>query len=355
MQDKKSIEKRFNIAQDSLLLQSSDLSLDTISSMVEKDAIDITPHYQRRERWKPDKQSALIESFLLNVPVPPVYLAEDDFGTYSVIDGKQRITAINQFMTERLSLQNLESFHEIEGARLSDLPASMRHALGIRPYVRVVTLMKQSSPELKYEVFTRLNKGGESLNPQEIRNVAFRGRLNDMIYDLAKNDFLRRQLKIKNEKTPAYQKMQDAEYVLRYLTLRTVWRDFSGSLSKSMDEFMQENQNASSKEINKMRSHFTRSIDACERIWGNKAFHRPSGDSWRDQLLAGMYDAQMLAVSELSDQDISRLANNSLNVLNRTRDLFSNDPEFEQSVRQGTNTPSRIVYRVNAVINLLKG
>jgi hypothetical protein len=82
------VVKKFEDSQDALVLQSSDLSLETIAQMVDSGAIDLAPKYQRRDRWKAQAQSELIESFLLNVPVPPVYLAEDDFGTYSVIDGK---------------------------------------------------------------------------------------------------------------------------------------------------------------------------------------------------------------------------------------------------------------------------
>ena len=152
----------------------------------------------------PQQQSALIESFILNIPVPPVYIAEDDFGRYSVIDGKQQISAITAFLGGELRLGSLESFPELNGLQFADLPEEIRNALSVRPYVRVVTLLKQSDPELKYEVFTRLNKGGESLNAQEIRNVAFRGPLNDMIYKLAEQAFLKRQLKIANEKSPAY-------------------------------------------------------------------------------------------------------------------------------------------------------
>ena len=105
-----SVIKRFKRAQDRLVLQASDLSLGTIGSMVEREAIDVSPDYQRRERWSREKQAALIESFLLNVPVPPVYLSEDEYGKYSVVDGKQRITAIHAFMKDELRLHNLEEF-----------------------------------------------------------------------------------------------------------------------------------------------------------------------------------------------------------------------------------------------------
>ncbi|MBX5148960.1 DUF262 domain-containing protein [Rhizobium lentis] len=85
-------------------MQTADLPLGTLADMVETGAIDLQPGFQRRERWSLDKQSALIESFLLNVPVPPVYLAEEDEGTYTAIDGKQRLKAIADYINGRLSL-----------------------------------------------------------------------------------------------------------------------------------------------------------------------------------------------------------------------------------------------------------
>lgn len=352
MASREEILQHFLTAQDRLVFQASDLSLGTIAEMVSREAIDVSPSYQRRERWSPQKQSALIESFLLNVPVPPIYLAEDAFGQYSVVDGKQRITAIHRFINDQLSLSGLETFHEIEGLRFSELPQDMRNALEVRPYLRVITLLKQSDPTLKFEVFTRLNRGGETMAPQELRNVAYRGPLNDVLYELAENNFLRQQLKIRSEKSPAYQIMADAEYVLRFLTLRQSWTSFSGDYRTEMDNFMQKHQDASAEEIRNYQTSFNSAIETCQRIWSTEAFKRPVADGWRDQLLAGMYDAEMIAVDKIAS-DIREVAiNRSSWVKAETRELFQ-DEQFEQAVRQGTNTPSRIMYRIERVMELL--
>jgi hypothetical protein len=88
--------------------------------MVEGGAIDLQPGFQRRERWNVEKQSALVESFLLNVPVPPVYLAEEEIGTYTAIDGKQRLRAIADFIKNRLALKHLERLKEADGLHFRD-------------------------------------------------------------------------------------------------------------------------------------------------------------------------------------------------------------------------------------------
>lgn len=356
---KQKILKRFLAAQDSLVYQTADLSLGSLSGMMApgptgQSAIDLDPDFQRRERWSSEKQSALIESFLLNVPVPPIYLAEDEYGQYSVVDGKQRLTAIRAFMAEGLKLSSLEQFTELEAFTFDDLPEPLQNSLKIRPYVRVVTLLKQSDPALKLEVFTRLNRGGEQMLPQELRKVAYRGPLSDLIFELGESPFLRAQLKITSEASPAYKNMEDAEYVLRYFALRHTWNTFSGSLRGEMDSFMTKGQHMKASGLTSLRDDFNRSLAACEQIWGEHAFKRHTGTGWRSQFLAGMYDAEMLAVAELTNTQLAKATADPAAALAATAELFT-DPEFDKFVRTGTNTPSFVRNRVAAVVHTLCG
>ena len=348
------MEDRFEKSQDDLVLQSSDFSLQGIREMVDSEIIDLSPKYQRRERWDIVRQSALIESFLLNIPVPPVYLSEEEYGVYSIIDGKQRITAIFDFLSNSFRLRRLTSFTEINGCRFRDLPKSLQNALKIRPFLRVITLLKQSAPELKYEVFLRLNRGGIRLNNQEIRNVAFRGPLNDAIYNASENPFLRRSLNISGPKSASYQQMLDAELVLRFLTLRENWEKFSGSFSRSMDQFMMRNSHLAETESSTLVGNFSSTISRVEQVWGDHAFQRWDGEQWRQQALAGLYDAQMIACDQISDQQFEKLRHLRQEVLKVTRELFQ-DATFEEAVRLGTNTPSRMIYRVRSMLDRMVG
>lgn len=348
------IVERFNQAQDSLVIQAADMSLETIAAMVEVNAIDVQPQYQRRERWSAEAQSALIESFLLNIPVPPVYLAEEDFGNYSVIDGKQRLTTIKRFMREEFPLTRLERFQDLQGMRFSELPVDLRNALRIRPYVRVVTLLKQSDPELKYEVFTRLNSGGMPLQPQEVRNAMFRGPFNDLLIRLSEHPFLRQQLKIRNLKEDAYLSMSDVEYVLRFFTMAHSWRNFSGDYRRSMDLFMAHNRSPSRSKLRAMAAQFEQALDRCKSLWGESAFRRYdiASKTHRDQFLSALYDAQMIAVADLSDSNFRSIEKRGDGVRRATKKLFEH-PQFDDAIRVSTNTPSRIKLRIEAVKSLL--
>jgi hypothetical protein len=345
-----SIVEKFTNAQNRLVLQSSDLSLDAIARMVESGAIDVSPIYQRRDRWPIEKQSALIESFLLNIPVPPIYLAEDEYGRYSAIDGKQRVTAINKFILHRMKLQNLEFYHEVESLTFNELPQDLKNALTIRPYLRVVTLLKQSDPNLKYEVFTRLNTGGDPLLPQEIRNVVFRGELNDLIYELGENKFLRKQLKITSNSSKAYKEMLDAEYVLRFFTLKAYWQNFPGNIRKAMDMYMATNQNILRDKISDLRSLFTNTIEHVEEIWGNLAFFRPEGNQ---QMVQGFYDIQMVPLTLITPKEIGRLIQNKNKFKNVFLKKYQADPEFNESIRQFTSNPKNVRYRMETMHSII--
>lgn len=349
-----SLRDSWREAQARLVVQTADLPLGTLADMVESGAIDLQPGFQRRERWAVDKQAALIESFLLNVPVPPVYLAEEENGTYTAIDGKQRLRAIADYIHGRLALRNLERLTEAEGILFSELPSDIQNSLRLRPFLRVVTLLKQTDQMLKYEVFLRLNRGGESLNNQEIRNVAFRGKLNDAIYRLSESGFLRKRLKIEGPKSSAYRDMDDAEYVLRFLTLKDRYQNFSGDLAKEMDDFMRRNQSLDDWDIGILSGEFLEALNRCEALWGDNAFRRPDGNGWRDQTLAGMYDAQMIAAFTVEHPVVEKAKQNASGVLNATKALFSEE-EFDKSVRTGTNTPQRIRYRITKMREMLEG
>lgn len=343
------ILSKFLSAQQELVTQSSDLSLMSITDMVASGSIDIAPKYQRRVRWDINKQSILVESFILGMPVPPVYLAEDEYGVYSVIDGKQRITAISLFMSGKILLQGLEKFKELNGKNINDLPIEIVNALKIRPYVRVVTLLKQSDPELKHEVFIRLNKAGVVLNSQEIRNVAYRGKFNDLLVELSQHPYIVKQLNSDNKST-VYREMQDVQYVLRFFTVQSTWELFPGNMDYAMDKFMKEHYKDDDIRVENFRQSFLSTIKVCESIWGSNGFMKPGGSR---RVLQGFYDIQMVCISLLSTKEKEKLIEKRESVVNGLIDLIGSDKEFEDSTTQFTSNMHRIKYRINTFNSLL--
>jgi hypothetical protein len=147
--------------------------------------------------------------------------------------------------------------------------------------------------------------------------------------------------------------MEDAEMVLRFLMLRDEWDEFSGSYRQSMDNFMLEHRNDSVEQLEDYRDAFEASLHACKEIWRNRAFKRPDERGWRNQMLTGMYDAQMIACARSSDDVIREAIDKSPEVVSMTRSLFEEDADFEMAVRRATNTPQRVKYRIDKVYELL--
>lgn len=189
-----------------LVTASVDYNLSTLQSLTVDNIIDLSPSFQRRDRWDVKRQSKLIESFLINVPIPPIFLNEDDLGTYSIIDGKQRLTAITSFLDDKFKLTGLEIFSDVNDRRFSDLPRQLQVVLKTRPTIRAIIILKQSDPDVKNEVFQRLNTGGAVANPQEIRNNAYAGPLNELVMRLAESASFHRELNIKSKETSSIYK-----------------------------------------------------------------------------------------------------------------------------------------------------
>lgn len=154
------------------------------------------PEYQRRHRWDEGRQSRLIESFLMNVPVPPVFLYEYELARFEVMDGRQRLTALMDFYQGNLALTGLQHWPELNGRTYSELPSSIRDGID-RRYLSSIILLNETAadPEqaafLKKLVFERLNSGGVRLSGQETRNAVYDGPLNDLCLRLSRITELR--------------------------------------------------------------------------------------------------------------------------------------------------------------------
>ena len=223
----------------------------------------LDPDYQRRHRWSDTRKSRLIESFLLNVPVPPVFLYERDLARFEVMDGRQRLTALSDFYDDKFALTGLEYWPDLDGRRYSTLPTKVRDGIDRRYISSIILLQETANTEeqaatLKKLVFERLNSGGVKLSSQETRNAIYSGPLNTLCLRLSENTSFRRLWGIPldpyaaegngdedaeemmDEATVAgmrmFQKMEDVELVLRFFAYRQI-REFKAGLNK-ISEFL---------------------------------------------------------------------------------------------------------------------
>jgi hypothetical protein len=156
-----------------LRTQAYDFSISNIISKINDDDIVLDPDYQRNYVWDDKRASLLVESILLNVPIPAVYVAEDQDGRWDVVDGLQRLNSLKRFFGDEFKLKGLDVLRELNKAYYKDLNPKATRILrnGI---LRIILIFKESHPDIKYEIFMRLNRGAVKLTEQELRNCLCR-------------------------------------------------------------------------------------------------------------------------------------------------------------------------------------
>ncbi|WP_329208687.1 DUF262 domain-containing protein [Streptomyces sp. NBC_00683] len=224
-----------------------DLSIREIVRMVEEEEIRVAPAYQRKFRWPDSVQSALIESLLLGLPIPAIFVATNKDGTWDVVDGLQRTATILkfygidvpdakelQFAEKPLQLTELNQLKKFSGMSYKDLPMPIRLMLGKR-YVRVQVLSDKSDPEVRFELFRRLNAGAVALSPQEIRGCVFRGPFNNLVEELAVTEEYKSLLKLQPKN-----KMDGTaeEIVLKFFAYMDGMDKFDGDVIGFLNEYI---------------------------------------------------------------------------------------------------------------------
>jgi hypothetical protein len=195
--DDRAINERYVRGEGRIVIESNREKLPGfVNQLKEPNYMDLRPFYQRRPRWDVKTQSLLIESFIMNIPVPPVFLYERDYNSYEVMDGQQRITAIRDFYANAFKLRGLETWPELNGRSYAALPEKIRAGIDRRSITSIVLLKESTENEeeaslLRETVFDRLNTGGVKLERQEIRNALYRGPFNDMLHEITRSDDFR--------------------------------------------------------------------------------------------------------------------------------------------------------------------
>jgi hypothetical protein len=274
--------------------------------------INTSPAYQRRLRWTNKKRSLLIESFLLNIPVPPVFLFEHDYNEYEVIDGRQRIETISAFLANNFALSGLEYWPELNRKRFNDLPMVLQKGLLRRSLSAIVLLAETRGVgvdeiDVRRVLFDRLNTGGIRLNPQELRNALYPGTLNALLIKISRSKSFTTTWGIPpyaaNEeeepseellKNPLFSSLADAELVLRFFALRdAINNNKTGSLRRILDRYMEENKDISLLELEQLETEFVSLMDRLFSLFDGQPFRLPT----TSRPSRPLYDSLMIALS----------------------------------------------------------
>jgi hypothetical protein len=234
--------------------QALDLSFNELLDMKESSELNITPDYQRLFRWSEGQRSRFVESLLLEMPVPPIFVIEEEEGRYLLIDGLQRISSylhLRGKLTaphldppvaggELLTLSDCDIVPALNGLTFNDFPAALQIRLK-RAFIRVEVVRKETDPRFKYHMFKRLNTGGELLSEQQLRNCTIR------LLNSEFPDFLIRMSEVEDFKECTSGMTQarrlsafDQELVLRFFALKNRRDRFKHEVSDFLTEYMEE-------------------------------------------------------------------------------------------------------------------
>lgn len=325
--------------------------------------MDLQPFYQRRLRWDEKKQSRLIESFLINIPVPPIILFEREYNFYEVMDGQQRITAIQDFYENKLRLTGLELWSELNGRTYSELPAKIRAGIDRRSISSIIIVAESTSDIeeaqlLKQETFERLNTGGEKLSRQEVRNCLYDRHLNQLLLELARYPIFAEAWGIPiDDNDPElldnnlYKKMEDAELVLRFFALRNV-EHFRNGLETFLDIYMIKASNFSEENTKFLREHFLETINLAHQVYEKHLFKPfdPKSGTWKKKSYKAYYDAVMVGLSRhLPKTEILLSRKNRL--IEETKKLFEKDES--RLLTGGGKTKAEIQERIRMFDEML--
>lgn len=261
---------------------SLDMSIGELISLHEQGELIIQPDFQRLFRWTFHQRSRLVESVLLQLPIPAIFLIERDDGRLELIDGLQRISSLIHFINpeaiheDSLVLDGCDLVTELNGVKFDDLPLTLRLKLK-RTAVRTIIIKRQSSQNIRYEMFKRLNTGGTKLSNQDIRNVNARmiGPFGAEFYDFLTKCSKYRSFASTVELMPlaAFESRDDEELVLRFFAAKNFISNFKGNINDWLDDYMEGILLGKIKfDINSEWETFIKLFDVLDKIFGPYAF-----------------------------------------------------------------------------------
>ena len=352
------LEEKYREQMRQIISQKIELPISTLPEMIEKQ-INLNPAFQRRDRWDDERRSRFIESIIMNVPIPPVFLGEDEYGKYVVLDGRQRLTAVSEFLANAYKLRKLKVWGELNDSTFHDLERKKLDRALTRRFIPAVVILRESSTIVKYDVFDRLNTGGMIAETMEIRNAVYRGAFNTLIHDLSDNRLFRRLWDIPEddearEKDETYRRMDDLELVLRFfavceydiMSLR--FKDFLSEVMDQRNKLYKIDPGQASLD----QRRFEWAVRNVSTVFGAEAFTRPPlNGGERSSKSAPLADAVMVA---LSDVDPANLSPNAARAIKQGFDrLYIENEQYRQATDRGTNGKGAIRTRIETAKKLV--
>lgn len=333
------------------------MTIDLVLDRIIHDELDLAPEFQRHPGiWKNVARSRLIESILIRIPLPAFYMDATDDDKWLVIDGLQRLTTLKQFVIDKqLRLRGLEYLTEINGKTYDNLPRKYQRRI-LETQITVYLIEKGTPPEVKFNIFRRINTGGLPLSPQELRHALNQGKATKFLAQLADSREFKQVTCLTN--TRKQLRMEDRDFVLRFLAFSiTPYNDYKAkSLDVFLNETMADINTKSDQDLNHLKHKFLQVMVVVYEIFGEYAFRKRSleNPNQKNPLNKALFEAWSVNFSNLNDQQIQILRERKETLIDKFINLMNKDDKFMNSISQGTDSSSKVKYRFSTIENLIK-
>ena len=322
---------------DDLLIRNENRTIHDVIRRIDKNSYVMDPDFQRDFIWPEDKQSKLIESVIMRIPLPVFYLAEDDMGRMVVVDGLQRLSTFRRFVKDELSLQ-LPKREELHGKRFSDLSSKLQNR--VEDCNLIFYIIDSKAPErVRLDIFERVN-GGVPLTRQQMRNSLFMGKATRFLKNESKTEIFR-------DATGGSldtKKMRDREFVNRFCAFQVIRvAEYRGDMDEFLASCLRKMNRMTDDDLSSLSGEFQRGLANNFILFGQHAFrkHVPGQDR-RGVLNASFWDVMSTGLSRYTERRIRKKAK----PLRESVYQLLGDEEFNISITYGPNDARKVRHRV---------
>lgn len=247
----------------------------------ERGTVKLDPDFQREDVWNKKQKSELVESILMGIPLPVMYFAEDKYGNLQVIDGRQRLTALFEFLNNKFSISSAPILTYLKGKKFKDLEPKDQTKL--EDYQLIVYIIKPQTPDrIKFDIFDRVNRGGTQLNKQEMRNALYQGKSTELLKELAESEEF---LKATGDAISP-KRMKDRYLILRFIAFylwkkhklieNTNFVEYKSDIDEFLGKIMEILNKADEKFLNEIKTIFKTAMKNSFDILGKDGFRIPN-------------------------------------------------------------------------------
>lgn len=325
-----------------------DFSVRELVRMLVDRELNIAPAYQRKYRWKSEVASIFIESIFLGLPIPPIFVATDTGYEWEVVDGLQRLSSLLLFCAptredlslvgrgSHLKLEGLQKLSKLNGLRFADFPRELQLYFNRQP-LKVISLTDKSNPDVRFDLFERLNAGAISLSPQEVRSCIFRGPFNDFLDRLAATEEFQVLLKLNDSAT---KDGTAEEEVLKFFAYKNNAPNFTGRVKEFLNDYMKSA--TKTFDYGGEEEVFRRAVEFVYEATGGMPFLR-SGAQVTPTV---QFEACLVGAAKIIERGDRPYVSDA---------NWINDEELKEFSRGGANTRALLGNRIDRAITLFGG